>query len=132
MNRRQSIPAIALGLLAGVGAPGSAKSQTNASATEGVTIVVPFTAVPGRNRAEVLQAMKNVVAVIRAQPGLIEEVLMESRDPSRSPSHVHVARWREQKNWDALFGNADVIKVMKANAGFFTLDAAGVYAPVAQ
>mgnify|MGYP003383359062 CR=1 FL=1 len=130
MNRRNSILGTSLGLLASAGLVTPAQSQPRTLAESGVTIVVPFVPVAGKNRDDIVKAMKNVAAVISRQPGVIDGALMEARSPGNNPAFVHVARWRERKHWDALFSNPEVIQVMKANAGFFRLDAAGVYIPV--
>jgi quinol monooxygenase YgiN len=95
-----------------------------------VTIVIPLAAAAGKSRDEVVKAMQNIVAVIRKQPGLIDEVLMENKNPANKPTHVHVTRWREMKNWEMVFANADFQKAMAANAGFFAVDGASIYTPV--
>ena len=109
--------------------PNMALAQTKASAL-GITIVIPITAI-GESREAAVKGMQAVVAVIRKQPGLIDEVLMENRNPANKPSHVHVMRWREQKNWEAVFVNPDFRKVMKDNAAVLTVaDGASIYTPV--
>ena len=130
MNRRHSMLGATLGLLAPLGVVTAVQAQPKPLAENGLTIVVPFVPVAGKNREDVVKAMKNVAAVIRRQPGVIDDVLMEARSPANNPAFVHVARWRERKHWDALFSNPEVIQAMKANAGFFTLDGAGVYIPL--
>ena len=71
-----------------------------------------------------------LVAVIRKQPGLIDEVLLENKNPADKPSHVHMTRWREQKNWEAVFTNAEFQQAINANVAFFTVDGEGIYTPV--
>ena len=130
MNRRNAFFRSMMALTAAIGIVSSAQAQSKPTAPDGVTIVIPLSAAAGKSREEVVKAMQNIVAVIRKQPGLIDEVLMENKNPSNKPTHVHVTRWREMKNWEMVFANADFRKAMAANAGFFTVDGAGIYTPV--
>ena len=130
MNLRHAMLRITLVLAAAAGMAPTAQSQTQPAAPEGVTIVIPLAAASGKSRADVVKAMQNIVAVIRKQPGLIDEVLMENKNPANKPTHVHVTRWREQKYWEAVFANAEFQQEMNANAAFFAVDGAGIYTPV--
>ena len=97
---------------------------------EGVTIVIPLNSI-GASREASVKAMQAVQAVVRKQPGLIEEVLMENKNLANKPTHVHVMRWRDQKNWEAVFTNPDFQKVMQANSAYLTVvDGASIYTPV--
>ena len=130
MKRRNAFVRSTLALTAAIAMVFSAQAQTKPAAPEGVTIVIPLVAAAGKSRDDVLKAMQNIIAVIRKQPGLIDEVLMENKNPANKPTHVHVTRWREQKNWEAVFTNAEFQQAINANVAFFTVDAAGIYTPV--
>ena len=130
MNRRSVFARSTMALTTAIGAVSSAQAQSSPAAPEGVTIVIPLAAASGKSRDDVVKAMQNIVAVIRKQPGLPDEVLMENKNLANKPPHVHVTRWRELKNWEMVFANADFQKAMAANAGFFTVDGAGIYTPV--
>ena len=130
MNRRNAFLRGTMAFTAAIGMLSSAQAQTKPAAPEGVTIVIPLAAAAGKSRDEVVKAMQNIVAVIRKQPGLIDEVLMENKNPANKPTHVHVTRWREQKNWEAVFTNAEFQQAINANVAFFAVDAAGIYTPV--
>ena len=130
MNRRNAFLRCTMAFAAGTGMLSSAQAQTKPATTEGVTIVIPLVAAAGKSRDDVLKAMRNIVAVIRKQPGLIDEVLLENKNPANKPSHVHVTRWREQKNWESVFANAEFQQALNANVAFFTVDGAGIYIPV--
>ena len=130
MNRRNAFLRGTMAFTAAIGMLSSAQAQTKPAAPEGLTIVIPLAAAAGKSRTDVLKAMQNVVAVIRKQPGLIDEVLLENKNPANKPSHVHVTRWREQKNWEAVFTNAEFQQAFNANLAFFTVDGAGIYTPV--
>jgi len=130
MNRRNLFVRSTMALTAAIGMVASAQAQNKPAVPEGVTIVIPLAAAAGKSRDEVVKAMQNIVAVIRKQPGLIDEVLMENKNPANKPTHVHVTRWREMKNWEMVFANADFQKAMAANAGFFAVDGASIYTPV--
>ena len=130
MNRRNAFLRSTMAFTAAIGMLSSAQAQTKPAAPEGVTIVIPLAAAAGKSRDDVLNAMRNIVAVIRKQPGLIDEVLLENKNPADKPSHVHMTRWREQKNWEAVFTNAEFQQAINANVAFFTVDGEGIYTPV--
>ena len=130
MKRRSAFVRIPMAVTATLGVLYSTQARAQAAAPEGVTIVIPLAAAPGKGRDEVVKAMQNIVAVIRKQPGLIDEVLMENKNPANKPTHVHVTRWRELKNWEMVFINPEFQKAMASNSAFFTVDGAGIYTPV--
>jgi len=119
-----------MALTAALGMLSSAQAQNKPLTPEGVTIVIPLAAGAGKSRDEAVKAMQNIAAVIRKQPGLLDEVLMENKNANNKFSHVHVMRWRDMKNWESVFASAEFNKAMAANAGFFTLDGAAIYTPV--
>jgi quinol monooxygenase YgiN len=97
---------------------------------EGVTIVIPLNAT-GASREASVKAMKAIAAVVEKQPGLIEGVLMEHRNPANKPSHVHVMRWKDMKSWEAVHANPEFQKILQANTATVQVqDGAGVYTPV--
>lgn len=130
MNLSRKMFCNALALVMASSVASTALAQAQPAALEGVTIVIPLAAADGKSRADVVKAMRNMVAVIRKQPGLIDEVLMENKNPANKPTHVHVTRWRDQKNWEAVFTNPEFQQAMSANAAFFNVDGAGIYTPV--
>ena len=109
---------------------GHAEGINSASAMTTVTIVQPFDAAPGKNPAEVYKAMQNMANAVRKMPGLVEDVVLENKNPSIKPTHVHVMRWKDQKSWEAMFSNAEFQKAIKENASFFAVDAAGIFTPM--
>jgi quinol monooxygenase YgiN len=128
MSRRHTFFVAAVLLCSALALPRTALAQ--AKPAEGVTIVIPLNAI-GASREASVKAMQAVQAVVRQQPGLIDEVLMENKNPANKPSHVHVMRWREQKSWEAVFANAEFQKVFQANSALLALvDSAGIYTPV--
>jgi heme-degrading monooxygenase HmoA len=117
-----------LGFLLAMG--GHAEGINNAAAMASVTIVQPFDAAPGKNPAEVYKAMQNMANAVRKMPGLMDDVVLENKNPSIKPTHVHVMRWKDQKSWEAMFSNAEFQKAIKENASFFAVDAAGIFTPM--
>jgi quinol monooxygenase YgiN len=109
---------------------GQAQSINPPSAMGTTTIVQPFDAAPGKAAADVYKAMQNMVAVVRKMPGLVDDVVMENKNPAIKPTHVHVMRWKDQKSWETMFTNAEFQKAIKDNASFFTVDAAGIFTPM--
>jgi heme-degrading monooxygenase HmoA len=95
-----------------------------------VTIAQPIAVVAGKNPAEVYEAMQNMSDVIRKIPGLVNDVVLENKNPEIKPSYVHVMRWKDQKSWEAMFANLEFQKAIKNNAGYFVVDGAGIYTPM--
>lgn len=99
-------------------------------AQEGVTIVIPLIA-QGTSREASLKAMQTIVKLVRKQPGLLDEQLLENKNPANRPSHVHVTRWRELKDWETVFSNQEFLKALQAHSAQVTVaDGAGIYIPV--
>jgi quinol monooxygenase YgiN len=117
-----------LGLL--LATSGHAEGINSAAAMATVTIVQPFDAAPGKNPADVYKAMQNMANAVRKMPGLVDDVVLENKNPGIKPTHVHVMRWKDQKSWEAMFSNADFQKAIKDNATYFNVDAAGIFTPM--
>lgn len=107
-----------------------AEGINNAAAMATVTIVQPFDAAPGKNPAEVYKAMQNMANAVRKMPGLVDDVVLENKNPAIKPTHVHVMRWKDQKSWEAMFSNAEFQKAIRDNASYFVVDAAGIFTPM--
>ena len=131
MIRRQAsivtaLSALCLAALFSI-APAAAQPKP---AQDGITIVIPLNAI-GASREASVKSMQAIAAVIRKQPGLIDEVLMEHKNPANKPSHVHVMRWRDMKGWEVVIANPEFQKALQAHAATVQVqDAAGVYTPV--
>jgi len=112
-------------------APQFAQAQSKApAASEGITIVIPVNSVAGKGREEVKQAMAAMNEVIRKQPGLIDEQLLENKNPANKPNYVHVMRWRALKDWEAVFAKPEFQKAIAIHTSTITVDGAGLYTPV--
>lgn len=109
---------------------GHAEGINSAASMATVTIVQPFDAAPGKNPAEVYKAMQNMVTAIRKMPGLVDDVILENKNPAIKPTHVHVMRWKDQKSWEGMFANAEFQRAIKENVGYFSVDAAGIFTPM--
>lgn len=109
---------------------GQAQSINSPASMGTTTIVQAFDAAPGKSSAEVYKAMYNMVSTIRKMPGLVDDVVLENKNPANKPSHVHVMRWRDQKSWEQMFASAEFQKAIKENASYFVVDAAGIFTPV--
>ena len=126
MSRR--ISALAAIAVAAVSLSFAASAQT--STGESVTIVMPLSTKGASTEASVA-AMRAVQAAIRKQPGLIDDVLMASKNPTAKPSHVHVMRWKSQDSWEKSLQNPEFNKVVGDNIKVIELvGGAGVYLPV--
>ncbi len=128
MIRRHTF-AVAATIFTGFALSAAALAQPKPS-TEGITIVIPLNAI-GASREASVKSMQAIAAVVRKQPGLIDEVLMEHKNPANKPSHVHVMRWRDMKGWEVVILNPEFQKALQAHAATVQVqDAAGVYMPV--
>lgn len=116
----------------GVLLAGASYSQTlnSTSSMAVVTIAQPFEVAPGKNPAEVRKAMLAMASVIRKMPGLVDDVVLENKSTANQPSHVHVMRWKDQRSWESMFGNADFQKALRENATYFKVDAARIFTPM--
>lgn len=128
MSRRNVLLATSALAVAAI-MPSMALAQSKTT-PPGITIVIPITAI-GASREASVKGMKDVAAVVRKQPGLIDDMLMENKNPANKPSHMHVMHWREQKNWEAVFSNPEFQKVIKDNAAVLSVaDGASIYTPL--
>ena len=134
MSRRNILlatSAIALTAIAlSAAMPSLTWAQIKKTAPLGITIVIPITAT-GDSREASVKGMKAVAAVVRKQPGLIDDVLMENKNLANKPSHMHVTYWRDQKNWEALFSSPEFQKAIQDNASVLTVaEGASIFTPV--
>jgi quinol monooxygenase YgiN len=127
-NVRIKLLFCAIGLLAAD--LGHTQGINSAAAMAVVTIVQPFDAAPGKSPAEVYKAMQAMAAAVRKMPGLVDDVVVENKNPGIKPTHAHVMRWKDQKSWEAMFSNAEFQKAIKDNASYFVVDAAGIFTPM--
>jgi heme-degrading monooxygenase HmoA len=109
---------------------GHTEGINSAVAMATITIVQPFDAAPGKAPADVYKAMQNMANAVRKMPGLVDDVVLENKNPGIKPTHVHVMRWKDQKSWEAMFSNAEFQKAIKDNASYFVVDAAGIFTPM--
>lgn len=131
MKNIKSLIRIASVSLAFACTSGAQAQGVNLPASMGTTTIVQaFDAAPGKSSAEVYKAMQNMVNAIRKMPGLVDDVVLENKNPANKPSHVHVMRWRDQKSWELIFSNAEFQKAIKENSSYFVIDAAGIFTPV--
>ncbi len=107
-----------------------AQGLNSAAGMATVTIVQPFDAAPGKNPAEVYKAMQNMANAVRKMPGLVDDAVLENKNPAIKPTNVHVMRWKDQKSWEAMFSNAEFQKTIKDNASYFVVDGAGIFTPM--
>lgn len=115
--------------LIGLWGLGLAATDGRAEAKE-VTIAIILQVAEGKDPVEAVEAMKEVGVFISKQPGLIDGVLLQSSFPGNSPSHVHIMRWRELRDWEAISGSDDFQKLLDEKSAFFDLKPAEVFMPV--
>ena len=94
-----------------------------------VVTVMQFTAKSPATRAQLQERMGAIRDYIRKQPGYIENVLMENRNPGSKPDFVGVSRWKSFKDWEALWLKPELQKLVAA-AGEVGDVTPGTYSPV--
>lgn len=114
-------------LLASVLAPiGAARAQD----TKAIVIAIPITVLEGQPTAPALAIMKDVMAHIAGQPGLIDQALLASEFPNNKPSHIWISRWRSLSDSEALMESPDFLDLLPKTAGHFDFNTAEVFKPV--
>lgn len=130
MLRFRTIIATA-GLFVAVPACDQATDERSAAAKAGeAVIVVPYMVEPGRSRTDAMQAIENIAAELRAQPGFVDAQLLEEGAPDGQQQFVHVTRWGSFDDWNAVSGSADFQKVLDANLPYVRVNLTQVYRPV--
>jgi hypothetical protein len=104
-------------------------AQTN-GATDAVTVVLPITLKAGKSRADAMKLIKGTIEIIRSQPGLVDETLMENKSSTGTPTFVHIMRWREIKDFEAMTSNKEFLSSIAKNNGHYTVDLVKLYLPV--
>jgi hypothetical protein len=104
--------------------------QPAASPSNGTVVVTLLTVTPGTPTATAVAAMKEVVAFVRKQPGLIDESLLASSFPDHSPSHIDLMRWRSLSDWEALFKSQEFLSLLESKGALFKVSPAEVFVPI--
>lgn len=79
-----------------------------------VITVMEFTAKDPSQRAELAKRMTAIRDYIRKQPGLIDNAVMQNRNPGNKPDFAGVSRWKSFKDWENLWLKEDVQKMVRA------------------
>lgn len=103
---------------------------TDTPADTTVTVVVPIQPTQPEQHDETLKALQAVRAVVAKQDGIVDETLLENKNPKGQYSYVHVMRWKSEAQWQAMLSNAAFLEAVKNNRTFFTIDEAMTYQPV--
>lgn len=88
-----------------------------------VTVVIQISPVAGVNPEAMDAAMRDMLTLIKKQPGFVSDEFLKNFNPSNTPSHVHVIRWATIKNWEAVFISPEFTKLNATNAKLFTVSA---------
>lgn len=108
----------------------SEEIQAHSQTAGSVTIAIPLEAT-GSSREASLRAMQAIATIVRKQHGLIDDTLLENKNQKNKPTHMHVTRWRNQKDWEALFSNPDFLKALYANSHYVIVSqSATIYIPM--
>jgi len=71
-------------------------------------------AAPSPQRAELAKRMTAIRDYIRKQPGLIDNAVMQNRNPGNKPDFAGVSRWKSFKDWENLWLKDDMQKLVRA------------------
>lgn len=81
----------------------TAASAATLDDADTVITVMQFSAKSEASRAELKKRMAAMRDYLRTQPGLVENALMENRNPAVKPHYVGVSRWKSFKDWERLW-----------------------------
>ena len=96
---------------------------TTAIASEAITVVIQIVPVAGANQSATNTALKDMVALIKKQPGFLSDEFLLNLNPANTPSHVHVIRWASLKYWENVFIAPEFVKLNAANSKLFSISA---------
>lgn len=115
--------------LAVSGAAASAQAVPALDDPNTVVTVMQFSARSAGVRAQLQERMGAIRDYIRKQPGYIENVLMENRNPASKPEFVGVSRWKSFKDWEALWLKPEFQKLVAAAGEVGDINP-GTYSPI--
>lgn len=93
------------------------------SSSEAVTVVIQIAPIAGVSRDASNAAFKDMIAMIKKQPGFVSDEFLQNLNPANSPSHVHVIRWASLKYWENVFVAPEFVKLSAANSKLFSITA---------
>lgn len=88
-----------------------------------------FTAKDGASRAELKKRLLAMRDYQRRQPGFVDNALLENFHPEAKPQFVGVARWKNAKDWEALWLSKEFQGIVRSLGEVGDLTPA-MYAPV--
>ena len=96
---------------------------TTAIASDAITVVIQIVPIAGANQSATNTALKDMVAMIKRQPGFLSDEFLLNLNPANTPSHVHVIRWASLKYWENVFIAPEFAKLNAANSKLFSVSA---------
>jgi len=112
---------VSIGLLSACSTP---------DAAAGVIVAIPLTAKPGKSADDVISAMRPIIAFIRSQKGLLEEVLLGSTSANSGPTHIHFMRWKGLRDWENLSADQKFLQLIEKTTDAFSLQLAETFTKV--
>lgn len=103
--------------------PAAVQAQAAATSSESVTVVIQVAPIAGADKQAANTAMKNMIAMIKKQPGYVSDEFLQNNNPANTPSHVHVIRWASLKYWESVFVSPEFVKLNTTNAKLFSVTA---------
>ena len=115
---------LAFGLFSSVLLPATALAQATATTTpDAVTVVIQIAPIAGASKDAANSAFKDMVALIKKQPGYLSDDFLQNLNASNTPSHVHVIRFVSLKYWENVFTAPEFAKFSATNSKLFTISA---------
>jgi hypothetical protein len=106
---------------------GSLRAQ---GAEKVTTIAILITVPEDQPMTPAAAMMKEMMAHIAKQAGLIDQTLLASSFPGNKPSHVHISRWQSLSDWESLNESAEFLALVERTGRYIDLQSAEVFQPV--
>ena len=124
MTKAITTLSLLFGVLVFLLSPTAAHAQTTtAIASDAITVVIQIVPIAGANQSATNTALKDMVALIKKQPGFLSDEFLLNLNPANTPSHVHVIRWASLKYWENVFIAPEFVKLNAANSKLFSISA---------
>ena len=124
MTKTLTVLSLAFGILFSLLQPTIVRAQpTAANSSEAVTVVIQIAPAAGASRDAAASAMKDMIAMIKKQPGFVSDEFLQNLNPANAPSHVHVIRWVSLKYWENVFAAPEFAKLNATNSKLFSISA---------
>jgi hypothetical protein len=92
-----------------------------------LTIVMAVSVAPEAAPDKVREALRAIPAQLRAQPGAIDDLVLENTLSTARPRYLLVMRWQRQKDWENMLANRPLWESLNSHRSLFTLERATIF-----